>query len=30
MLFITMADLEWFTLKDKLVIYTGVFVKLYN
>ena len=30
LLIVTVADWEQFTLKDKPVIYTRVFVKLYN
>ena len=30
LLIVTVADPEWFTLKDKPVIYTGAFVEIYN
>ena len=30
LLTVTVADLEWFTLKDKPITYTGGFVELYN
>lgn len=30
LLTVTMADPEWFTLKDKPVKYTRVFIELYN
>lgn len=30
LLTVTIINLEWFTLKDKLVIYTDAFIELYN
>lgn len=30
LLIVTITNLEWLTCRSKLVIYTGVFVKLYN